>query len=73
MMMRRRMMFSEIIGFVELTFLPNDMKLVLANTVMGPIESHIDCFGSFLLDCIVGDTGGGTIVADEYSRWLWVA
>jgi hypothetical protein len=43
-MMRRGMMFGEIVGAVCLAFAPVDLKLALADTVADPIKPHIDRF-----------------------------
>ena len=69
-MMGCRMVFSEVIGFVEFAFSPNYMKLSLANSVACPLKLHVDCLGPFLFDGIVGDTGSGAVVGDDDSGWL---
>ena len=69
-MMGSRMVLSKIIGFVENAFAPNNVKLVLSHAISCPIVSHVDGFGSFLLDRVVGDAGSRTVVGDGDSGRL---
>jgi hypothetical protein len=72
LMMLGWMVFSKVIGFVELTFSPNDVKHALADTVPCPVESHIDCFRPFLFYGIIDDSCSGTIVCYKHGRRLWM-
>jgi hypothetical protein len=72
-MVGRWVVFSVVVGSVELAFDPVDLELILSDTVTDPVKVHIDRFGSFLFDHVVGDTRGGTIVCDNASGGLGVA
>jgi hypothetical protein len=40
------------------------MELALADVVMNPVEAHIDGFGVFLFDGVIGeDASGGAVVS----------
>ena len=69
-MMSCRVMFSEIVRPVELSALPIDVKLVLANAVPYPVEAHVDGLGSFLLYCVIGDAGGRGVVGSDWGGGL---
>ena len=62
LMMGRWVMFSEIISFVQNASSPINVELALADAVANPIKAHVECFGSFLFDRVVGDSRGGTVV-----------
>ena len=49
------MMLGEVVGLVEAAFLPEDMKLPLANAVADPVKAHVNCLGSLLFDGVIGD------------------
>ena len=66
-------MLGKVISFVGATFAPEDMELLLADTITDPIESHVNGFGTFLLDRIIGDAGCGAIVSLDRSRGLRMA
>ena len=57
-----------VVGFARY---PVDMEVALADTVANPIETHVDCFGAALFDCVVCDAFGGAVVCGEYGGWLW--
>ena len=48
-------------------------KFSLAGTISDPVEMHIDCFGPFLLDCVVRKSIGSGIVYLNRHGWLWMA
>ena len=50
-----------------------DNELLLADTVADPIEAHVNGFGATLLDCVVDDAGGASIVGLDWGRWLRMA
>jgi hypothetical protein len=66
-------MFGEVIGLIETAFLPVDDKLALASMAANPIKLHADCFGSFLLDGVVGNARSSSVVSCNWSWWLWMA
>jgi hypothetical protein len=49
------------------------VKLALSNTIANPVKAHIDSFGPFLFDDVVGDTRGGAVVSLDGSRRLQMA
>ena len=57
-----RVMLGEVVGLVEAAFLPEDMKLSLANVVTDPIKVHVNCLGSLLFDGVIGNACGGAVV-----------
>jgi hypothetical protein len=67
------MMFSEIISSVQNSSFPIDMELALADAVANPVEAHVNGFGSFLFDRVIGDAKGGTVVSYNWSRRLGIA
>ena len=73
MMMRWRMMLGEVVGFVETSFLPVDVELSLTDTVADPVVAHVDGFGAFLLDGVIGNAGSGGIVSGNRGWRLGVA
>ena len=73
LMMRSRVMFSEIISLVQCALLPVYMELALAYSVTNPVKAHIDRLGTFLFHGVVCDSGGCAIVCDDRGRRLWVA
>jgi hypothetical protein len=53
-----RMVFRMVISKVLGARAPVNEKLFLADLVFYPIGLHVNCFGSFLFDSIVGKAGG---------------
>jgi hypothetical protein len=72
-MMRRLMMFGEVIGTIGLTFAPIDFELALANSITDPTVAYVNDFGSFLFDSVIGDTGGGAVVGLDWGGGLGVS
>ena len=66
-------MFGKIISPVQNSSFPVDVELALADTVANPVEVHIDGFGSFLFDRVIGDAKGGTVVSYNWSGRLGIA
>jgi hypothetical protein len=62
LMVRHRMVFCEIISVVETAFFPINNKLALANTITNSIKLHVDGFGLFLFDGVIGNAKGSTVV-----------
>ncbi len=63
-----RVMLGVIIGKVVRPRPPVDQELSLACPVLDPIKTHVDCFGSFLFDGVIGETFGSGVV-DLHRRW----
>ncbi len=49
------------------------MILSLVDTVTNPVESHIHGLGPFLLDSVIGDAVGCSVVSLDRHWQLWVA
>jgi hypothetical protein len=47
--------------------------LLLTDAVFDPVEVHVDGFGPFLFDGVVGKSRGGGIVGLRWRGWLWMA
>ena len=62
LVMGGRMMLGEVVGLVEASFLPEDMKLSLVNAVADPEKLHVNCLGSLLFDGVIGDACSGAVV-----------
>jgi hypothetical protein len=67
------MVFREIVRAVVTAFFPTNYKLALADTVADPAKAHVNGFGSFLFDSVIGDTGGGAVVRLDWGGGLGVA
>ena len=65
--------FGPVVSFFVLAGSPKDVELALADAVTHPIETHVDCFASFLLDGVVGDARRCAVVSFDWSSILWVA
>ena len=73
-MMGGWMVFGEIISFVGTAFAPKNLKLFLsdADMIMDPIKMHINCFGAFLFDGVIGDATCSTVISlDRNGGWGW--
>ena len=66
------MVLCKVIGAVDCGLAPVDVILALAHAIANPIKSHVDCFGPFLFDGVIGETGGRGVVGFDGSGWLWV-
>ena len=52
--------------------MPVDQKLFLADAVLDPIKTHVNCFGAFLLDGLAGKSLVDGIVNLHWGRRLIV-
>ena len=66
------MMLGEVVSQIVLTFFPKYFKLVLANMVSYPVETHVNGFGALLFDCVVYNAVGCSIVCLDRGGWLGV-
>jgi hypothetical protein len=62
MMVIGSVMFGEVILFVVGARSPVDFKLVLFDSILDPVETHVHRFGFALSDLFVGETMGGGVV-----------
>jgi len=67
------MVFGKIIGAVGVARSPKDVKLSLSDTIPDPIEAHVDGFGPFLFDGVIGNAASSAVVGLEWCGWLRVA
>ena len=67
-MVRRRVVFGEVICVIVLSWLPMDSKLVLGYSILDPVESHIHGLGSFNFGSSIGKAVGGGIIGGDASR-----
>jgi hypothetical protein len=49
------MMLGKVVGEIVFTGTPMDDELTLLDSIADPVETHVNCFGSALLDCLVGN------------------
>jgi hypothetical protein len=70
LMMRGWMMFGEVISLVERSIFPEDVKLLLVNSVVNPIKMHAGGFGVFLFDSVIGNASSGAVISLDGCGWL---
>lgn len=70
---RRRMMFGEVVGEIVRAAAPVDLEFAIADAVAFPVETHVYCHGTILLDGTVGNTSGTCIVGLNGCRLLGMA
>ena len=63
-------MLGEVVTKVFTSWLPVDEELVLFYTVSNPVESHVYCLGSLLLDCVICNPGSTLVVCLNGCRGL---
>ena len=66
-------MLRKVVGEIFFTFAPVDLELLLGNSILYPVETHVDSLGSALLDGIVGNACCCGVIDDDRGRWLRVA
>jgi hypothetical protein len=66
----RVQIFREVVGNVQVGTDVRNEKLTLSNAVSYPMKTHIDGFGTFLLDGVRGDADSAGVIAHEYGRRL---
>ena len=62
--------FGEVICPIQTALAPKNVKLSLPHMVVNPIEMHVNGFGAFLFDGIIGDARGCAVVSLDGGRWL---
>ena len=65
--------FGRVISQVGLARGPIQCKLLLCDTVFDPVESHVNSFGAFSVECTGDDAVGCLVVCTDRGRWLGVA
>jgi len=63
LMMGGGMVFCEIIHPIAVTKTPKNMKLALVDAIMDPIKMHVNGFGAFLFDGVIGNATGHAVVS----------
>ena len=61
----RSMVLRHIVCHVCCSRSPVNGELALLYTVSEPVETHVDCLGAFLFDCVIKDAHGAFIVGLE--------
>ena len=72
-MLNTRQRLGEEIGDIDVASHVNDAKLTLADTVLQPVEPHVDAFRHAGGHRPVGESDSTLVVAINKSRLLWVA
>jgi hypothetical protein len=67
------MVLGEVVGEVVGALSPVYVELPLADSVADPVETHVYCFRSLLLDSVVGDAFSALVVGLDRCRGLRVA
>jgi hypothetical protein len=57
------MMLCEIVPHIGVTWRPPNIELVLFYPVFDPVESHIHCFGAFLVYCVIDNAICGGVLS----------
>ena len=65
-------MLDELVTKVSASRFPINEKLALLGAVLDPSEAHVDGFGYFLFDCVVGEAFSGGVLDVNWCRWLQV-
>jgi len=73
LMVRFQVVLGEIVSFVRGTQSPEDVILALTNMVANPIEMHVNGFGPFLFDVVIGNSSGCGVVSLYWCGGLGVA
>ena len=73
LVVRRGVVFGEVITFVGASRGPVEMVLALADAILEPVEAHVDGFGTALLDCVREDAMGHSVVCFEWCGGLGMA
>ena len=66
-------MLGEVVRKIVRAASPVYVELALLDSVLDPVESHVDGLGAALLDGVVGDTRGTRVVCLHRSCKLWVS
>jgi len=64
------MMFGNIISKVETPGCPIDIELFVQDSVLDPVETHVNSLGTFLFDSVIGNACGRGVVSLERGGWL---
>ncbi len=57
------MVLCEVIGWIAVFGTPKNVKLTLAYMVADPIKVHLNGFGTFMFDGVIGNATGHAIVS----------
>ena len=66
-------MLGEVVSQVGAARCPEEVVLALFDSVLEPVEAHVDSFGAALFDSVREDAVGDGIVGFEGSWWLGMA
>ena len=73
LMMFGCMVFCKIVSFVEFAFSPQHVELFLFDAIAYPVESHVNGFGPFLFNGVIGNAGRGAVVGNNGGGGLGMA
>ena len=65
--------FCVIVPHVVSSWHPIDEELSLLDSILDPIEAHINGFGSFLFDGLVGKASSHCVINLDWGWWLRMA
>ena len=63
-------MLGEVVADVFTSGLPVDQEMALFDTVSNPVEYHVYCLGTLLLDCVIRNSGSTLVVCLNGCRGL---
>jgi hypothetical protein len=63
--MGRGMVLGKVVSEIFFTSTPMNDEVALLDSIADPVKAHVNCFGSALFDCFVGNaSGAGTVGLD---------
>ena len=65
-----RMMFGDVVAEVFGAWAPGDGDRLVTNLIGDPKIAHLHSTGALTFDCVVGNTSGSAVVADDGRGWL---
>ncbi len=65
-------MLGEVVCPIGGTRAPENVELALVPAIPKPIEMHVNSFGVFLFDSVIGNPAGSVVVGLEQGSWLWM-
>ena len=73
-MMGGRILFGELVGAVHVSSAPVvNLEFSLADTIANPIKTHVNGFGKFLFDSVVGGNATSSTVCNQLPSALLTA
>ena len=66
------MMFGMVVCIIVYAFVPEEKELLLCQAISQPIVPHVPRFGAPLMNIVVYETVGYSIVCFDGGGWLWM-